>query len=139
MGDDVDRQEPAPPRPQPWYHEIQAKSALNRVQGMPFGWSLNPYRGCWHGCHYCYARASHAYFDLHPGQDFASQLFVKVNLPEVLAAEVSRRAWQRARVAIGTVTDPYQPAEGRYQLTRRCLEVLGVSAEVQVSRVPMEK
>jgi DNA repair photolyase len=108
----------------PEYREIPCKSALNRVSGMPFRWSLNPYRGCLHGCHYCYARASHTYLGMNAGEDFATKIVVKTNLPEVLRQEVGRRAWTRQRVAIGTATDAYQPCEGRYRLTRRCLEAL---------------
>jgi DNA repair photolyase len=107
----------------PDYIEIRVKTALNRVQGMPFRWSLNPYRGCRHGCAYCYARVTHTYFDLDPGPDFERVIFVKVNLPEVLRAELSRPGWKGERVAVGTATDPYQPAEARYLITRRCLEV----------------
>lgn len=107
------------------YREVCCKSALNRVGGMPFKWSLNPYRGCLHACTYCFARATHRYFDLGVGEDFAGIIFVKTNLPEMLAEELSRRTWKREQVAIGTATDPYQPIEGRYGLTRRCLEILG--------------
>lgn len=105
------------------YIEIPCKSALNRVHGMPFAWSLNPYRGCAHGCQFCYARVTHMYFDLGPGDDFRRVIFVKVNAPEVLRRELGRPSWRRERVAIGTASDPYQPIEGRYRLTRRCLEV----------------
>jgi len=77
--------------------ELVVRQALNRVTGMGFRWSLNPYRGCQHACAYCYARATHRYFDLSPGDDFSRVLFVKRNLPEVLAAEVRRRTWRRAR------------------------------------------
>lgn len=107
----------------PQYREIAAHTALNRVQGMPFRWSLNPYRGCSHDCQYCFARPTHRYFDLVSGHDFSRIIFVKINLPEVLAGELGRRSWRREVVAVGTATDPYQPAEGRYRLTRRCLEV----------------
>ncbi|MFN8590553.1 MAG: radical SAM protein [Thermomicrobiales bacterium] len=89
---------------------------------MPFGWSLNPYRGCVHGCHYCYARASHAYLGMNAGDDFSNRIVVKTNMPEVLRHELGRPSWARQRVAIGTATDAYQPCEGRYRLTRRCLE-----------------
>ncbi len=108
----------------PQYTEIRCKAALNRVQakGMPFRWSLNPYRGCVHHCRYCFASPTHYYLDLDGPADFFSIIFVKVNLPEVLAAELARRTWRREQVAVGTATDPYQPAEGRYRLTRRCLE-----------------
>jgi DNA repair photolyase len=108
----------------PEYREIPCKSALNRVSGMPFRWSLNPYRGCLHGCHYCYARASHTYLGMNAGDDFATKIIVKTNMPEVLRQEVGKPSWTRERVAIGTATDAYQPCEGRYRLTRRCLEAL---------------
>jgi DNA repair photolyase len=110
--------------PQAEYRETPCKSALNRVSGMPFRWSLNPYRGCLHGCHYCYARATHAYLGLNAGEDFATKIIVKTNMPEVLRQELCRRSWTRERVAIGTATDAYQPCEGRYRLTRRCLQAL---------------
>ena len=106
------------------YRETSCKSALNRVSGMPFRWSLNPYRGCVHGCHYCYARATHPYLGLNADEDFATRIVVKTNMPELLRQELRRRSWTRERVAIGTATDAYQPCEGRYQLTRRCLEAL---------------
>jgi DNA repair photolyase len=104
------------------YRLVEARSALNRVEGMPFRWSLNPYRGCPHDCVYCYARATHAYYDLGPA-DFARVLFVKTNLPERLGEELRRPSWRRETVAIGTATDPYQPVEGTFRITRRCLEV----------------
>ncbi len=107
----------------PDYVEIRVRTALNRVEGMPFRWSLNPYRGCRHGCGYCYARVTHTYYDLDLAADFEEVILVKVNLPEVLRAELFRPGWKGERVAIGTATDPYQPAEGRYQVTRRCLEI----------------
>jgi DNA repair photolyase len=106
------------------YIEIICKSAVNRVQGMPFKWSLNPYRGCVHACHYCYARATHSYFGLNADEDFESTIFVKANLPEVLRSELARGAMGAERVSIGTATDPYQPIEGKYRLTRRSLEAL---------------
>ena len=104
------------------YEEVQCRSALNKVNGMDFRWSLNPYRGCVHGCHYCFARRYHGYLDLDAGNDFTSVIFVKVNAPEVLSRELSKRSWRRETVAIGTATDPYQPIEGKYRLTRQCLE-----------------
>ena len=106
------------------YIEATCKSALNRVQGMPFKWSLNPYRGCVHACHYCYARASHTYYDMNADEDFETKIVVKVNFPEVLRQELRRPSWARELVALGTVTDCYQPAEGRYRITRRVLEAL---------------
>jgi DNA repair photolyase len=108
----------------PQYIETPCKSALNRVSSMPFRWSLNPYRGCVHGCHYCYARATHPYLGLNADDDFERKIVVKTNLPELLRRELARPAWTHERVAIGTATDAYQPAEGRYRLTRRSLQVL---------------
>lgn len=108
----------------PIYSETTCKSALNRVSGMPFHWSLNPYRGCVHACHYCYARATHAYLGLNADNDFETRISVKTNMPTVLRQELRKPSWQRERVAIGTATDPYQPGEGRYRITRRCLEAL---------------
>jgi DNA repair photolyase len=101
-----------------------AKSVLNAVHGMGFRWSVNPYRGCVHGCHYCFARRYHAYLELGTGDDFTGVIIVKVNAVAVLRAELSRRSWSRATVAVGTATDPYQPIEGRYRLTRGILEAL---------------
>lgn len=112
----------------PHYELVTVQTALNRVRGMPFVWSLNPYRGCSHGCQYCYARATHAYFDLGLGWDFERIIFIKTNLPEVLRAEVRRLTGRGESIAIGTATDPYQPAEGQFRLTRRCLEVLALAA-----------
>ena len=106
----------------PTYRLTECKTALNRVAGMDFKWSLNPYRGCVHGCHYCFARRYHAHLELDPGDDFTGIIFVKGNCPEVLARELSRRSWRRDTVAVGTATDPYQPIEGKYRLTRHCLE-----------------
>jgi DNA repair photolyase len=104
------------------YNEIQCKSAINRVSGMPFKWSLNPYRGCVHACHYCYARATHAYYGLNADDDFETKVFVKANLPEVLRNELAKPSWTRELVAIGTATDAYQPAEGQFRITRGALE-----------------
>ncbi len=104
----------------PIVHEVEARSAINPVQGMPFKWSLNPYKGCGHGCAYCYARAYHSYLDLPPAT-FETQLFVKTNMAELLRRELRRPTWRGEPIAIGTGTDPYQPLEGQYRLTRRCL------------------
>jgi DNA repair photolyase len=106
------------------YQEVACRSALNRVQGMPFNWTLNPYRGCTHGCHYCFARRYHSQFEMNSSDDFASKILVKANLVDVLVRELDRPSWQRERVAFGTATDPYQPIEGHYKLTRRSLEAL---------------
>jgi DNA repair photolyase len=106
------------------YQEISCRSALNRVTGMPFDWTLNPYRGCTHGCHYCFARRYHVQFELNASDDFASVILVKQNLVEVLEKELDRPSWTREHVAVGTATDPYQPIEGRYKLTRRSIQAL---------------
>ena len=104
--------------------EVPCKTALNRVSGMPYRWSLNPYRGCTHRCHYCYARSSHAYLGMNAHEDFETKIIVKTNMPEVLRRELARSSWTRERVAIGTATDAYQPCEGRYRLTRQVLAAL---------------
>jgi DNA repair photolyase len=109
------------------YQEVTCRSALNSVDGMPFRWTLNPYRGCTHGCHYCFARRYHTQFELGPGDEFSTVIFVKANLVEILARELDRPSWKREQVAVGTATDPYQPIEGHYKLTRRALEVLNAS------------
>jgi DNA repair photolyase len=102
------------------YIETACKSFLNRVRGMPFRWSANPYRGCVHDCVYCFARTTHEFLELDRA-DFARVIQVKVNAPEVLRAELARPGWRRERVALGTATDPYQSIEGRYRITRACL------------------
>ena len=106
------------------YQEITCRSALNPVKGMPFNWTLNPYRGCTHGCHYCFARRYQTQFELGFGDEFSSLIFVKVNFPDVLRRELDKPSWTREQVALGTATDPYQPIEGHYKLTRRVLEAL---------------
>ncbi len=106
------------------YQEVTCRSALNRVEGMPFNWTLNAYRGCTHGCHYCFARRYHTQFELGPGDHFSSVILVKTNFVEVLRRELDRPAWNREQVAIGTATDPYQPIEGHYRLTRGSLAAL---------------
>lgn len=101
------------------FHEVMAKSALNRVPGasaMPFDWTVNPYRGCGHQCTYCFARKTHEYLDLDYGADFDSQIVVKINVADVLRTELRRGSWAREPVMLGTNTDPYQRAEGRYRL-----------------------
>jgi DNA repair photolyase len=106
------------------YQEITCRSALNPVKGMPFAWTLNPYRGCTHACHYCFARRYQTQFELGPDDEFSSLIFVKVNFPEVLRRELDKPTWTRETVALGTATDPYQPIEGHYKLTRRTIEAL---------------
>lgn len=110
--------------PQVEWVEITVKSVLNRVKGMSFKWSINPYRGCSHGCKFCYARLTHWYLDQDGVNNWSSRIFAKVNAPEVLRQELARPSWQREEVHIGTATDPYQPAEGAYRLTRQILEAL---------------
>lgn len=103
-----------------------AKSIISRNQSpdLPFDRSLNPYRGCEHGCIYCYARPSHAYWDLSPGIDFETRLIAKRNAPALLEQQLSKPGYVCAPIALGSNTDPYQPIEREHQLTRRCLEVL---------------
>jgi DNA repair photolyase len=110
------------------YREEPCRSALNRVQGMPFEWSLNPYMGCAHRCTFCYVRAFELRADRPADERYGASIRVKTNVAEVLRRELARPSWQRDGVAIGTATDPYQPAEGRYRLTRACLEVLAGAA-----------
>ena len=107
------------------YQEIACRSALNAVKGMPFDWTLNPYRGCTHGCHYCYARRYHVQqFELNADDEFASVILVKKNFVDVLTRELARPSWQGEYVAVGTATDCYQPIEGHYKLTRGALAAL---------------
>ena len=96
----------------------------NTSPDIPFDVSLNPYRGCEHGCIYCFARPTHAYLDLSPGLDFESKLFAKPNAPELLRAALRKPGYKPQPIALGTITDPYQPIERRYELTRKILEVL---------------
>ncbi len=106
--------------------EERPRSVLNRVASpdLPFDRSLNPYRGCEHGCVYCFARPTHAYLGLSPGLDFESRLVARPTAPEVLERELGRKAYRVGPLAIGTNTDPYQPIEGRYRIMRRILQVL---------------
>ena len=106
------------------YREEPCKTALNRVRGMSFRWSLNPYMGCVHQCTFCFVRAFERLADRPSDVDYGRSIRVKVNMPEVLRKELARRSWRHEMVAVGTATDPYQPAEGRYRLTRRSLQEL---------------
>jgi DNA repair photolyase len=112
----------------PWmrveYREEPCRSALNRVQGMGFNWTLNPYMGCVHRCTFCYVRAFEQRADRPSDERYGTSIRVKTNIADVLRNELARPSWQRESVTIGAATDPYQPAEGRYKLTRACLEVL---------------
>ena len=106
------------------YQEITCRSALNPVKGMPFSWTLNAYRGCTHACHYCFARRYQTQFELGPDDHFSTVILVKTNVVEVLRRELDKPTWTREQVAVGTATDPYQPIEGHYRLTRGSLEAL---------------
>ena len=106
------------------YREEPCKSALNRVRRMMFDWSLNPYMGCVHRCTFCYVRAFERRADRPSDDRYGQSIRVKVNVVEVLRRELARASWAHETVAIGAATDPYQPAEGHYRLTRGCLEVL---------------
>ena len=108
----------------PAYREIACRTALNRVKGMPFTWTLNPYRGCTHGCHFCFARRYQPQLEMDPGNEFSSVILVKVNFADVLRRELAGKPRPGERAAFGTATDPYQPIEGSYRLTRRALEAL---------------
>jgi DNA repair photolyase len=110
------------------YREEACRGALNKVKGMRFAWSLNPYTGCAHRCTFCYVRAFERRAERPSDDRYGRSIRVKVNVAEVLARELARPAWKRETVTIGAATDPYQPCEGRYRLTRACLEVLGRAA-----------
>jgi DNA repair photolyase len=113
------------------FHEVLAKSALNHVPGlddaMPFAWTVNPYRGCSHACVYCFARPTHSYLEFDQGDDFDRQIVVKVNVGEVLARDLAKKSWKHHTVALGTNTDPYQRAEGRYALMPSIIRALAES------------
>jgi DNA repair photolyase len=103
------------------YLEVQCKSALNPVKGMMFNWSLNPYIGCEHRCAFCYVRGFELRADRPSDDRYGRAVRVKTNVAAVLRSELARRSWKKETVVIGAATDPYQPAEGRYKLTRQCL------------------
>jgi DNA repair photolyase len=110
------------------YREEPCRSALNRVRGMPFAFSLNPYMGCAHRCTFCYVRAFEARADRPWDDRYGASIRIKTNVADVLRRELARPSWQREPVAIGAATDPYQPAEGRYRLTRACIEAFADAA-----------
>jgi DNA repair photolyase len=110
------------------YREEPCKVALNRVKGMAFKWSLNPYMGCVHQCTFCYVRAFELRADRPYDDRYGQSIRVKTNIAEVLRAQLARASWQHESVAMGAATDPYQPAEGRYRLTRGCIEALAEAA-----------
>ncbi len=111
------------------FHEVRARSALNHVPGGRYGfsWTINPYRGCTHACAYCFARRTHTYLDLDAGRDFEREIVVKVNVPELLRAELARTGWKRELVALGTNTDPYQWVESRYAMMPEILAALAAA------------
>ncbi|RJN31423.1 Rv2578c family radical SAM protein [Nesterenkonia natronophila] len=112
------------------FHEVAAKTALNKVpqaSNMPFGWTVNPTRGCLHKCRYCFARKTHEYLEMDSGRDFDTQIVMKTNVAEVLRAELAKPSWRREHVALGTNTDPYQRAEGRYRLMPGIIRALAES------------
>jgi DNA repair photolyase len=109
------------------FHEVRARSIVNRVPGtsrMSFTWTVNPYRGCSHACVYCFARKTHSYLDLDTGEGFDSQIVVKVNAPQLLRRELGGRRWTGEHIAMGTNVDCYQRAEGRYRLMPGILTAL---------------
>jgi DNA repair photolyase len=106
------------------YRIEPCRSALNPVRGMPFKWSLNPYMGCVHRCTFCYVRAFERRADRPSDERYGQSIRVKTNVADILRSELGRKSWQREEVAVGTATDPYQPAEGRFGLTRACIAEL---------------
>lgn len=132
--DDVARTVTTPEFEGVTFHEVLCKSALNHVPesaALPFAWTINPYRGCTHACTYCFARSSHEYLDFDAGGDFDTQIVVKTNVAAVLRRELRRASWQGDTVALGTNTDPYQRAEGRYRL------MPGIIGALANARTPM--
>jgi DNA repair photolyase len=121
------------------YREEPCRSALNRVKGMAFEWSLNPYMGCVHRCTFCYVRAFELRADRPPDERYGTSIRVKVNVVEVLRRELARPSWEGDSVAVGAATDPYQPAEGKYRLTRGCIEAFAEAANPfsLITRGPM--
>jgi len=109
------------------YLHVRARTIISevpRASRMPFRYTINPYRGCSHACTYCFARPTHEYLGLNGLEDFERRIVVKINAPQRLAAELARPSWGGEHIAMGTNTDPYQQAEGRYKLTRGILEKL---------------
>ncbi len=121
------------------YREQPCRSALNAVRGMGFKWSLNPYMGCVHRCTFCYVRHFEQRADRPFDDLYGTSIRVKINVADVLRRELARPSWKREHVAIGAATDPYQPAEGRYRLTRACLhELAAASTPIRIiTRGPM--
>ena len=121
------------------YREEPCRNALNRVKGMAFGWSLNPYMGCVHRCTFCYVRAFEQRADRPSDERYGTSIRVKVNVADVLRRELARPSWEGDSVAVGAATDPYQPAEGRYRLTRGCIEAFAEASNAfsLITRGPM--
>ena len=117
------------------YFALLARSTLNRESShrMPFAWTINPYRGCEFGCHYCYARYTHEFMEMWDGRDFERKIYAKVNAPELLRAELRAARDRGLPIALGTATDPYQPAEKQFEITRRLLEVFAEFAGLEFS------
>ena len=114
------------PRLRTTVQTVQARTIISRNQSPDIGFtqSVNPFGGCEHGCIYCFARPSHAWHDLSPGLDFETKLFAKPNAPDLLRAELGKRGYTSAPLAMGTNTDPYQPIESDWRITRACIEIL---------------
>ncbi|PYK21179.1 MAG: radical SAM protein, partial [Verrucomicrobia bacterium] len=123
---DVDLETEERPRRGTQYFRDETKSVITRNNSPDVGFetSLNPYRGCEHGCIYCYARPTHEYLGFSAGLDFESKIMVKTNAPELLHAELESPRWQPQTLVLSGVTDPYQPIERKLRVTRGCLEVL---------------
>ncbi|HKA50481.1 MAG TPA: radical SAM protein [Candidatus Dormibacteraeota bacterium] len=130
---------PDPRRVEVQYVEQPCKTALNPVKGMGFKWSLNPYMGCEHRCAFCYVRAYEKRADRPSDSQYGRAIRIKVNVAEVLRRELTRPSWRRETVVVGAATDPYQPAEGRYRLTRACIQAFADFASPMslITRGPM--
>lgn len=117
------------------YFSLPAKSILNRCSNpaMPFEWTINPYRGCEFGCKYCYARYTHEFMELRSGRDFEKKIFAKENAARILRRELTSLQKSTKGIAIGTATDPYQPAERQFQVTRQILEILAMARNLRLS------
>jgi DNA repair photolyase len=128
-------------RAQVQYFSMESRSALNREASrrLFFSWTLNPYRGCEFGCKYCYARYTHEFMEMWDGLDFERKIYAKTNAPELLRKELEAARDQGLPIALGTATDPYQPAESQFQVTRRILRVIrdfrGVSISITTKSV----
>lgn len=120
----VEDEDPARPQTVVTAERVKTIISRNESPDIPFTYSINPYRGCEHGCIYCYARPSHAYLNLSPGLDFETRIFAKVNAAEVLAEELGKPSYVCETISLGANTDPYQPAEREWKLTRAILEVM---------------